>query len=908
MSLQHFYSRVPARVSMFNKRDGFDTFAHSAGIDRDFILGPLSKVYSDKLKYHDDTKIRRGEIPVVYSQTMLESGEVVQTAIKYLPLDFTGERSSYLAHSLVLTEQEKATLFSCRDALGFNPGMFVTDIEPFNITSPLATKIANMEERSYSTRRLSDPGEVIKKYNPEMVKSLLYSLISAVCGDGREVYFRLPCPDLVASDEALLLVNAIMSILPYSLRARMSFVSFVSEADSYPGFKLKCASSYCDRIYPHRGVFYDFATGLISGQPVEYGRNLSLVNFLYSLYDNKNVRDQFHTFVAGIEEKYSGLLLDVRNLSEMVFVFWQCSGFYAEQSVLPTDDTVSSFFRMYGSYREGMSTEYRMKAYRCLSRYASEHRVIPADIFAMLSNLYPDECVSAKAVALDVLLKLIHLPAMREDLFDFISRNYSAEIDRVKAVVNANLTRVFYGGFLQYRILSFFDRNFASEPESTTDLIIDKLLLSIRTPKIQREIVAFLDKHYFRLTKEQKTKLYSTCIEMIPECDELSVMLINLVNRHIGREGAEVKNFVSENIEKILGESIARGEENIAALLVDSTGFCEETATSYIWKNRVGGEVFIDTIAAMGVYKRATKLIRMYKTLPDLTDEDYEALLSTFTEVKVSVLPSTFYEVMQADKAAGLNLPENLANHLRKTIIYPTVPATFFDVFKVKYGKDGIDSLLKYAGNNHTLAKSPEYIVVQNYISMVDMAKRGDTDGAFRIATKLPDNRIVRQDIADYIRMCALDTANQSESTVIIFELLISYLKNETFRLDTLYTKYRKHFEDVNTERTGLKAKVDPADRRGAADAMELLLSCIEGMCVASDDFEELILNPSCGLEHVINEFVGIYGIGAWMFIKQHSQGCPDAVMEMASASSKEQYKSVNSFSDAVDLVLRKNK
>ena len=45
MSYQHFYSRVPARVSLYNKIDGFDTFAHSAALDREFILGELSAVY-----------------------------------------------------------------------------------------------------------------------------------------------------------------------------------------------------------------------------------------------------------------------------------------------------------------------------------------------------------------------------------------------------------------------------------------------------------------------------------------------------------------------------------------------------------------------------------------------------------------------------------------------------------------------------------------------------------------------------------------------------------------------------------------------------------------------------------------------------------------------------------------------
>ena len=47
MAFQHFYYRVPARVSMYNKFDGFDTFAHSKELSREFIERELSLVYQD---------------------------------------------------------------------------------------------------------------------------------------------------------------------------------------------------------------------------------------------------------------------------------------------------------------------------------------------------------------------------------------------------------------------------------------------------------------------------------------------------------------------------------------------------------------------------------------------------------------------------------------------------------------------------------------------------------------------------------------------------------------------------------------------------------------------------------------------------------------------------------------------
>ena len=49
MAKQHFYSRVPARISMYNRADSFDTFAHSEGLDREFIERELAPVYENKL-------------------------------------------------------------------------------------------------------------------------------------------------------------------------------------------------------------------------------------------------------------------------------------------------------------------------------------------------------------------------------------------------------------------------------------------------------------------------------------------------------------------------------------------------------------------------------------------------------------------------------------------------------------------------------------------------------------------------------------------------------------------------------------------------------------------------------------------------------------------------------------------
>ncbi len=66
MSQQHFYSRVPAKMSIFNRADGFDTFAYSDGLEREFIEKDLAAIYDNKPSKNDAALIRDGKLAPVY--------------------------------------------------------------------------------------------------------------------------------------------------------------------------------------------------------------------------------------------------------------------------------------------------------------------------------------------------------------------------------------------------------------------------------------------------------------------------------------------------------------------------------------------------------------------------------------------------------------------------------------------------------------------------------------------------------------------------------------------------------------------------------------------------------------------------------------------------------------------------
>ncbi len=906
MSYQHLYSRVPARVSLFNKRDGFDTFAHSSGLDGGFILGELSAAYADKLAIHDPHRVRRGEIPVVYSQMPLSSGSVAQTAVSYNPVDFTGERSSYFAHTLVLTEAEATAVLNSHKTDCINPELFFTDISKFAITDTGAAPNTDCPEMQYIPKPASDHRATVLKYDAEMVKRLIYSTLQAICQGGREVFFRLPCEDSEASREALALINAVMSVLPYGMRRRLSYVSFVSTANAYLGFNLKCLSALSPAVSAERGVFLDFKEGTVSGLAADYERNSLLPGFLYSLFEHERIRDEFLSFVEGIVEKYSDCTLDTGSLRDISFLFWQCSGFYVENTVVKDDEALCRLLDIYGRYRDGLSEEHRVRAYRPLSRYSSQHIAIPDGVYSRLCGLYPTECVAARAVALDVILKLIHLDLMRDSLFCFISRYYDSETDKVKAVICSDLCRVFYGGFLQRQILAFFDAHFRVEPVQTRDIILEKLLLSVRTPEIQMQILVFLDRHYSSLNSAQKMRVCTTCLEMLPECDTLSALFVSLVNRRIGREGGDISALMAAKMTEILGVSLLVGDGRLLSVFVENSGFCEELAFRHVLSGGAGAEMLVAILAGMPAHKRGDKLMRAYKMLGKLPVQSYIDLLARFIGVPVVVIPSGLKELLRLDRTAALSLPADVITTFREIVIYPVIPYVFADVFKVEYGKDGLSELCSYAESNSVITTFPQYKLITDYLALVHKCRLSDTEGAFKIAEELSEYREIKVNIGEYLRSYALDPEEEDETVSCTFELVINYLCKGSFGFDRLYAKYQRHFEDVYEEEGGIANSLG-VDRRAAAGAIKLILSCASDICDVSDELTELAISDESGLRHAISGFIAIYGLGAWAFLKKHTKDACTDIEDLADELIGERNASINSVGDAVDILLRRN-
>lgn len=843
MALQHFYSRVPARVSMYNKADSFDTFAKSAELDREFVERELAPVYENKLSKIDVSVIRQNKMPCVYTQCCTRSGKLVQNCITYIPLDYTGERSTYLSHSLVLTDNEKKQILSARDDNALNPALFVTNIDGFQITNPMSSPDSDYPQMDYVPGQSENAGYSLLNFDPETVKSFLYAVLYAICGKGRNVCFKLTGDETQLSLKSLQVFNEILSILPHQLRDCLSFASYVTDPAQYANYKLRGASSE----FPENSakcVCIDMQTNLIIGvQHDEVVANKPLINFFYSLLGNKTLRSEFLTFMELAEKAIPSLQnLNLKVLSNLVFLF-QCScGLFDEQEILPDDNAVYEYLCSYEKYRVALSEEHRMQGYRCLVRYSEKHVAIPKNIFAKVTRLYGAEPRSAKRMVMNVVLDLIHTDIMRDKLFTFIRNNYKDEDTDVKKIIMADLTRVFYGGFLQSQLLSFFTEQFAGETDETKNLIIEKLLLSIRTPTVQSKIIAFVDAHYDNMSDCHKDSFYNTFFEMLPECDSLSDTLVKLVNAHVGKESDIRLKEINNRLLEALESDYRKKEHKLMPILEINSGLTRELIIRLVfdtWQNRkIHGE-YIELLQSRPLSEKTDAILQAYSLIQDQKREDLQTqAIELYQNSDADLL--TWLDT--AEKLDALD--ENFAQSIHSSAIEQAVAKNALDAFE-NDADSGMSRLVAYADAHKNVQESENYGIINCYSALITALKNKNYTEADKKLSELPKDAEILQKMAKY-------TSNCEKDADISIQMLQNVLENNAAGIDGLYKKAARNMLPQ--------------------DAMAPVMNTCEQMHNAGENFAKLITAENSGMDKAVAAFAEKHGKGAYKWIRSNLQ------------------------------------
>lgn len=873
MALQHFYSRVPARMSMFHKADGYDTFACSAGLDQSFIERELLPVCEDRLPASEADLARRGKLTPVYVQFCTSDGRLVQSCISYLPLDYTGERSSYLVHSLIYDAAETEQILSVPDGGMFPCGMFRTDLSEWDVTSAAARPDAEYPEAVYVSPAENDWQAVLSRISPENLNEVFCACLSALCGKNKTVFLCTDSDPADTSGEVLDFIRTLIRVIPYHLRPLLSFCTRVGETARTVGFRFRGVSAAAGNMQGVRGVRIDLAHGATFGiSESESEQNAPLCSFFRSLYRNDSLRREFLIFTRDAVGKLPSLgAPTLKNLNDIVFLFRSGSGLYPEKTVLPNDDALLELLTVYEKYRDALPEEARMNMMRSLRRYAQAQTEIPKKIFTRVIRLYAGEPACVRHLILSVVLELIHTDTMRDRLFAFLKGIYDGEEETTKEEILHHLCSVFYGGFLQQQILAFFDRNFAAGHYENMDEIFEKLLLSIRTKAVQESVLGMLERYYPAFDGKLKERFFDAVLEHLPEGDALAGALLALADRRLPEEEDTLAGRFLTGLTQTVDREQKTENHPMLSLIVRTDGICARTVGDRILRKCSGKPVFTEYIHHLCT---ASPEIAMLKLL-DVRDR-LSGLPGTvakaFTETALRAIDSNFSRVGLGDWIRAQNACEEwmtehadsgtkaFADRLYAECLLPSVGRTACEVFTnpaCGVTPECMADLLETHGDLQA------YDACRTVLAAVRLRQAiadGEPMTILQCANGITGNATVMAGIAGWLQCVFPENRRLNGVAGFAFFLAIGYLSGKPIRIEEIWKA--QHASPVERTAAGNAAKkkqIGEAAQKDMRDLLRLLHDVRESDAL-SGQLKDALAPDRFGMRELLALYIGTQG------------------------------------------------
>ncbi len=890
MALQHFYSRVPARLSMYERTDSFDTFIKSSMIDEKFIKDNLLPLCVMKLSANEMNLIRDGKFTTAYAQYTSKNGEtLIQSVISYIPLDFTGERSSYMVHSLIYNDEEKSKILSSNKYSLLNKKLFKTNIDEFDITNKNGKPIEDAEEVVVTSEKYDSPEQFATKYSPTIVKRFIYALLQSATPKGKNVYITLNVNISELSDHALKFINSITQIFPYHVRNKMSFITFLTDPKRYDNLiRIKFMPKEFMNIQIGKSYQFDMTSKLLDGiRDEEYKSHEVIIDFLYELLTDDKLREKFHGFYDHIVSQNTKLsTLDIKDFTNVVLLFRQSCGKYDEKFVIPEDKDVLNLLNVYDSYKQYLKEKDKCEILNCIQRYAKARIIIPPQIFAKISKIYQGEEPKVKTSVMANILELIHTDAMREKLFSFIKSNYSKETQKNRSIISEDLSRVFYGGFIQSQILGLFSQYFEDETPQTKTIILERLLLAIRTQSIQDKILEFLDKYYEAFTPNQKERVYKTFYEMIPENDNLTKKILNFINNHFDLEGNSYKKKIDASITELIEIDDKKKTRFLCDLVISLKGRLEGIVINKvftIWSSKAIYSRYLESLTTQNAEEIAESLVKAWTYGYEMTSGSSKKLLDKAVEALNTIKGLKLYTIIDFDeklKATIMNpdyrklneIPEDynanietFYNNIKKAFINNFVCDHLLDAFNQKLRKDGIDYIFEYAETNTYIKECDSYNYICDMKKIISNIKENNCLESFVLITNTSYTKQIYTSMLEPFSSIINDLEDkyyanfESFRAAVIIGALKNYFKYGKINLVELFTyllEKRKAYLVANRNTIKELSKSDVNfNSLSAYWAYEQLIKFVEEYYNLLENNKETAYNDEeTGLEKVINK------------------------------------------------------
>lgn len=839
MAKQHFYSRIPARLSMFEKTDCFDTFAKSEVIDQKFINDNLLPFCDIKLTANELNLIRDAKFSNAFAQYFSKNGEtLIQSAISYIPLDFTGERSSYMVHSLIYSDEERTKLVSSNRNGLINPKLFCTNLDTFNITNVESKPISDMDELLISGEKAQSPEQLIEKYPTVVMKRLIYAILQTALPKGKNVCITLDVDLKNFSDAALELMNSLIQIFPYSIRNKLTFITFLTEPNRYNNLvKIKFIPRDFFTIQSGKAYLFDMTTKVIDGiRDEEYKIRETEIDFIYDLLNNKNTRDKFLGFYSYIVEQNPKLnAFDLKDFANIILLFKQSSEEFEEKYVIPEDKDVDNLLSVYIQFRDYLKEKDRCEILKCIQRYATNRIIIPQNIFSKITKIYPTELIKCKSTIMNIILELIHTDVMRDKLFSFIKNNYSKETQKNRSIISEDLSRVFYGGFLQNQIIGLFNQHFGDETSQTKTIILEKLLLAIRTVSIQDKILEFIDKYYASFTPSQRDMIYSTFYEMLTENDALTKKIIIFINNHYSLDTSSYKTKIENNISNIVENDEKKKTRFLLELILQCGNVLEKVIIRRLfinWSSRSSFSRYLENLKNLNFNELSDEIIKVWTYAYEMPAQKRftDAVIECFKSLKgvklysVIDLDEKLLDTIKSNDYRKINdiLPlyfeelDTFYKNLKDNYINDFVKEHLLDALNPKLKEDGVKYILDFAEKNPFIKESESFYLIVITNEVTNSIKEGNNiDAVYRIINTTLTKPVMKSIIEslkigldEFENRCY--TNDELSLSAITIAGIYTYLENGDNNLLALYEyAFNKRRQSLSVNRNVIRGSRD---------------------------------------------------------------------------------------------------
>ena len=300
MILQQYYTRE--RRGIFRSTEGYDTIAKSPSLDNNLI----KKVFHSYCFYNPPRELqvageKDGEqYPEALTFLQMDTKESMLGQSVYVPVDFTGQRSTFFTHNYLIPQRIKEGLIKSPDQL-----LYVSEFKrDYDIEQ--GVDLPELEALAYTKQLYNEnfTKDLFDKLGigEEIFKSLLVA-ISVSVTSRKKIYIALDveATDISTHSKALLL--CLLESLPYEMRRVIGFISYLQKPESKKNINIMFVDKESIK-HGVSGIEQDFMFDFSSKRfPSLETSNNAYLDFVWTNRGKKEITRPFYEFVDDVLEQ-----------------------------------------------------------------------------------------------------------------------------------------------------------------------------------------------------------------------------------------------------------------------------------------------------------------------------------------------------------------------------------------------------------------------------------------------------------------------------------------------------------------------------------------------------------------------------------------------------------------------------